>query len=506
MSKQSPASRNKPTAHQPPSSPALARAQARIAELEAEVAALRQREAAARQQIAEIEAAARHEPGPNLTHTISHARLNTLLAVGAALLVTHDIEPVLNIVVRESLSLFPGTHGALLFLHDPETQRLMLRIARGTHTTELALLARQELTDQAFLAPRAMLLAGSDLDDILIRLNLADYTDIHQLLEPWPPQSILLAPLRDENRHMGALVLYRSQPNMLYQPGDLPFVQALADLAAMAITETYQRARAAALQRDLAQTRFLHREAQARLDAAQAQLLQSAKLAAVGELAASVAHEINNPLYAARNSLYLIEQDTPLDHPLRQFLDIAQSELGRIASIITRMRDFYRPSRAELSPTNINSLLRDTIEFVQVHLRHSHIIVRTELEPDLPLITAHMDQLRQVFLNLVLNACDAMTDGGCLSLRTQALPPTSDQLGAIVIRVADTGMGIPAEHIPHIFEPFYTTKPQGTGLGLAISAHIVTQHAGQITVESTVNLGTTFTITLPLNAPNQQAD
>jgi Signal transduction histidine kinase regulating C4-dicarboxylate transport system len=283
-----------------------------------------------------------------------------------------------------------------------------------------------------------------------------------------------------------------------FHPRDLSFIQTLADLSAIAISEAQQRERAMNLQRDLAQIQSLHAEAQARLSTAQAQLLQSAKLAAVGELAASVAHEINNPLYAARNSLYLVEQDMPPDATQRPFLEIAQNELGRIARIITRMRDFYRPTRAELTPTNVNKILIETIELVQTHLRHNRINITSDLTADLPHSIAHADQLRQVFLNLMLNACDAMPDGGCLHLMTGFLPPTNDCAGCVIIRITDTGTGIAPEHLPHLFEPFYTTKPQGTGLGLAISAHIISQHDGQIRVESTPGTGTTFVITLPV--------
>jgi two-component system NtrC family sensor kinase len=297
-------------------------------------------------------------------------------------------------------------------------------------------------------------------------------------------------------------VLYSGTHAHLFHPRDLPFVQALGDLAAVAIAENRQRTRAARLQHDLAQTQSLHAEAQARLNAAQAQLLQSAKLAAVGELAASVAHEINNPLYAARNSLYLVEQDLPPDAPQRPFLQIAQNELGRIARIITRMRDFYRPARDELEPTELNDLLAETIELVHTHLRHGQVTVTTDFEPGLPLVTAHADQLRQVFLNLMLNACDAMPHGGILSVSTRLVPATSAEPATIAAQVTDTGVGIPDEHMPHLFEPFYTTKPQGTGLGLAISMHIVTQHGGNITVASRGGEGTSFMVTLPANHPS----
>lgn len=172
--------------------------------------------------------------------------------------------------------------------------------------------------------------------------------------------------------------------------------------------------------------------------------------------------------------------------------------MGRIARIITRMRDFYRPTRAELEPTDLNELLRATGELMQTHLRHSHVVFQADLAPDLPAITAHADQMRQVFLNLMLNACDAMEDGGTLAARSRLLmaPPHP----VIEIQISDTGVGIPPEHLAHLFEPFYTTKTQGTGLGLAISAHIITQHGGQLSVASTPGQGATFTILLPLDA------
>jgi len=348
-----------------------------------------------------------------------------------------------------------------------------------------------------------MLLVGPEFELALEEIDPAQTAWLEQMLQPWPPLSALLAPLRSETQRLGALVLYGGTHAHMFIPRDLPFVQALADLTAVAIAETAQREHARLLQRNLTQTQSLHAETQARLNTAQAQLLQSAKLAAVGELAASVAHEINNPLYAARNSLYLVEQDLLPGAPQRQFLDIAQSELGRIARIITRMRDFYRPARAELEPTAINDVLMATIELVQMHLRHGRVDVTTDLADDLPQVTAHTDQIRQVFLNLMLNACDAMPNGGTLRITSYARPAHADQSTSIVVQIADTGVGIAPEHRAHLFEPFYTTKPQGTGLGLAISAHIITQHGGQIEVASEVGVGTTFTVRLPVRAPNQ---
>ncbi len=447
-------------------------------------------EASAHAEIVEREAALQMSRAVDLS-----ARLSAILSISAALLISRDVDAVVQLVVREAVSLFPGTSAAHLFMADSEQSGLVLRAANNPAV--IFNRPSEGLAGKALLSPRAMLLVGPQLESALSDLREDQICALRDNLKTWPPLSALLAPLRVEGQRFGALVLYGGVHAHLYHPRDLPFIQALADLAAVAIDELSQRNRAAALQRDLTLTQSLHAEAQARLSAAQAQLLQSAKLAAVGELSASVAHEINNPLYAARNSLYLVEQDLDPDAPQRAFLAIAQQELGRIARIITRMRDFYRPARAELAATNINALLRETLELVQTHLRHGHINAAADLSSEIPLIIAHADQLRQVFLNIILNACDAMPDGGDLRVKTRLFQARSEAPMTIEIDICDTGVGIPPEHRPHLFEPFYTTKAHGTGLGLAISAHIVTQHGGRIMVESELRQGSTFSILLP---------
>jgi two-component system NtrC family sensor kinase len=447
--------------------------------------------------IAQLEHAS---PAADMPSPAVARRLNAILAVCAALLVTQDIEMILQIVVREADALFPGSSGPLLFLADERGEQLWLRATRDGVVPSLSVQPGQSLAGHAYFAPRAMLMGAAQIDELLVSASDEPAAQLARVVAPWPPRSALLAPLRVEGQRLGALVLPGALPESRFTPHDLPFIQSLTDLAAVAISARRQLVRTAALQHDLAQSRSLHEQAQARLDAAQAQLLQSAKLAAVGELAASVAHEINNPLYAARNSLYLVGQELPDDAPQRVFLDIAQSELGRIARIITRMRDFYRPARDELETTDVNDLLDETIELVRTHLRHGQVMVVRALDPLVSPITAHADQVRQVFLNVMLNACDAMPGGGVLTVTTSPAGGRAPA-GGVLIAIADDGTGIAPEHLPHLFEPFYTTKPQGTGLGLAISAHIITQHGGGITVESELGIGTTFRIVLPASPP-----
>ena len=228
-----------------------------------------------------------------------------------------------------------------------------------------------------------------------------------------------------------------------------------------------------------------------RVSAAEAAMLQSARLAAVGKLAASIAHEINNPLYAARNCLYLLEEDLPPEVRESPYMQMARDQLGRIAGIIERMRDFYRPMRGDMAPHDLNQVIEETLALVGFNMRHTTISMQFTPDRHLPPVVCNGDQLRQVFLNLSLNAIEAMNDGGTLAVRTEA------QGSVAVIEITDTGIGLAPEIKERIFEPFFTNKPSGTGLGLPLSAHIVTQHGGKIEVESAEGVGTTFRIVLP---------
>ncbi|MCX7790807.1 MAG: GAF domain-containing protein, partial [Chloroflexaceae bacterium] len=242
---------------------------ARVAELQA-----RLRETEARAEHLACEAELQHNRAMHL-----QARLSAILSISAALLLSRDVDAIVRLVVNEAVNLFPGTSVAHLYLVDGETDRLMLRGGGNAHTCDQLV----GLASLAILSPRAMLLVGPELEFALDQLADADREALRALLPHWPPSSALITPVRLETQRLGALVLYGGINAHLYHPRDLPFVQALGDLTAIAIDEVTQRARAAALQRDLAITQSLHAEAQARLNTAQAQLLQSAKLAAVGE-------------------------------------------------------------------------------------------------------------------------------------------------------------------------------------------------------------------------------
>ena len=229
------------------------------------------------------------------------------------------------------------------------------------------------------------------------------------------------------------------------------------------------------------------------------QLWQAAKLASVGELAASIAHELNNPLGTVSLRLEGVLAKTPTEDPRRRALEIIDQEVQRMARLVGNLLQFSRAGRDQVSTVDVCEEITKTIELTEHHLRRHGIRVEPEFQPHVPVIYADRQQLRQVFLNLFTNAGDAMPEGGRLTPRVRP----KEQAGAIVavvIEVVDTGVGIAAAHLPKVMEPFFTTKEEGkgTGLGLAICRRIVQQHQGTLEIESAVGQGTTVRLTLPV--------
>ena len=302
-------------------------------------------------------------------------------------------------------------------------------------------------------------------------------------------RSVLCVPLILREKTIGAIEVINRWGGK-FTEDDLTLLNSIAASVAIAI----ENARLYAEVKDFADE----------LARSQAQLIQSEKLAATGKLAASIAHELNNPLQAVQSCVYLVADQTDPEDSNRQYLDIAREELDRVARIVGRMVDFYRPSDEGRIPTDVNALLENVVALVRKQLQQGSVEVDLELAPDLPLIMATGDHLKQVFLNMIINALEAMPHGGRLEMATRHVSERGDgrkasaDVGFVEIEFADTGAGIAAEHINNIFDPFYTTKSKGMGLGLSVSYSIVERHRGQIQVESKVGEGTTFIVRLPV--------
>src|SRR6185503_5261944 len=228
------------------------------------------------------------------------------------------------------------------------------------------------------------------------------------------------------------------------------------------------------------------------------QLWQASKLATMGELAASIAHELNNPLATISLHTELLTGSLAANDRNGVPLGVIDQEVARMATLVSNLLVFSRRSSPELSTLELCEELTNTLDFIQYHLRTNGIDIVKDCPVALPTVQGDRQQLRQVFLNLITNASDAMPRGGTLTVRSrQGLMPNGDS--AVIIEFSDTGTGVRTGDLPKLWEPFFTTKPEGkgTGLGLSICRRTVEGHRGTIEIETGPAKGTTVRITLP---------
>ena len=226
------------------------------------------------------------------------------------------------------------------------------------------------------------------------------------------------------------------------------------------------------------------------------QIIESERLNALTLLAAGVAHEIGNPLNSLHIHLQLMERqahklDRAAREELQESIDIARSEVNRLDSIVTQFLRAIRPSKPELHPENVNTIVEETLRFFTPEIQDRNIVVEQELRSDLPVLQIDRDQMKQAFYNVIKNSLQAMKRRGTLHIRTDR-----DDTH-VLISFMDTGSGMSAENLGRVFEPYFTTKPSGTGLGLLIVRRIVREHGGELSIESSEGKGLTLTIRLP---------
>ncbi len=225
----------------------------------------------------------------------------------------------------------------------------------------------------------------------------------------------------------------------------------------------------------------------------QASMIQSEKLASLGKMAAGVAHEINNPLTSILINTHLMLEKTEKSQDFYENLSLIAEETSRCSEIVRGMLEFSRQSPPQKAFTDVNDTLLRTLQFLENQVSFQNIRIEKRLEDKLPPIELDRNKIKQVFWNLMVNAAEAMPEGGTLTLSSRYFPEKK----SIEIKFEDTGLGIEKEHINKLFDPFFSTKTSGTGLGLAVSYGIINQHQGRILVESQLGHGTTFTISLP---------
>jgi two-component system NtrC family sensor kinase len=238
------------------------------------------------------------------------------------------------------------------------------------------------------------------------------------------------------------------------------------------------------------------RDATEQLKMAHEKMLRSETLSAVGTFASGVAHELATPLSSVLSYFQMVKGKIPAGEGLAGDIALIEGELVRCRNILRGMLDFARAPETEKNATNVNGIIDELLALVQYQKEYRGITILRELDPGIPDVMAIPGQLKQVFLNVILNALQSMQEGGVLTV--SSCVAGKGDAARVVVRVSDTGPGIPPEEVNRIFQPFYTTKKSGTGLGLSISYGIVRAHGGALEVQSEAGKGTVFTISLPV--------
>lgn len=293
-------------------------------------------------------------------------------------------------------------------------------------------------------------------------------------------EAAMVCPMLVKEQLRGILIVSRRLSGSTFTENDKEFLSILINHFTVAVDNArlYESERAAHL----------------RLREAQAQLLHSEKLAAMGRLSATIAHEVNNPLGIIKNYLHLMRQGPESSDATAENLKIVSEEVDRIADIVRRLLDFHRPASPGVQELDLWQVLDDCLKLMRQshHSQHVEVILPATREP--APVTANGEELKQVFLNLFMNALDAMPNGGRLTVNVLR------RRTSLLAQVADTGTGVAPEHMPRLFEPFFTTKQegQGTGLGLYVCYGIIKRWGGRISVRNRLEGGTLFNVRLPL--------
>ena len=330
-----------------------------------------------------------------------------------------------------------------------------------------AMLRRLEAVRMPLMRDQIELLPGTDLQD---RTTMKVF------------EAAMVCPMLLKEQLRGILIVSRRLSGSSFSENDKEFLSILINHFSVAVDNArlYESERAANL----------------RLREAQAQLLHSEKLAAMGRLSATIAHEVNNPLGIIKNYLHLMRTAEEPKETTAENLKIVSEEVDRIADIVRRLLDFHRPASPGVQELDLWQVIDDCLKLMRQSHHNRHVEVILPATREVAPVKANGEELKQVFLNLFMNALDAMPVGGRLTVNVLR------RRTSLLAQVADTGTGVAPEHMPQLFEPFFTTKQegQGTGLGLYVCYGIIKRHGGRISVRNRPDGGAVFNVRLPLRS------
>ena len=366
-----------------------------------------------------------------------------------------------------------GYHHVMVFVVDQESGNLIARQGSGEVATELI--------EQEYQVPAGKGIIGhvADTGKPFLTNNVEKVVFYFHHPHLIDIKSELTVPIIIQNQVVGILDVQQTSLHP-FTEHQLDLITAVADQLAVALQK-------ANLYNNLQTSLTLEKTMRT-------QLIQNERLAVAGQLLASVSHEMNNPLQAIQNALFLLKQEEDFSTQGMQDLEIILSEVERMGTLLSRLRATYRPINPDdIEEIQINDVIEDIYALTSTHMRHNDIIFEFHPDPGLPTIRGVTDQIRQIVLNLFINAIESMQTEGHLTVSTQQSPEGDWAL----LSIADTGTGIDPEILTKIFEPFFTSKKTGTGLGLSITSDIVHQHGGEIQVENNERGGATFTVNFP---------
>lgn len=418
------------------------------------------------------------ESTPPISHSWEHTKaLAAIHEAGREIAASLDLERTLRLVMQKAAETLPMDAG-VLFVRNETLQRYVVAVSHNIPPEQeesITFAFNEGVPGWTIQHRQPLIIEDARLD-----------SRVHPKVVAAGVLSVLAVPLICREKIVGVLTLFCQGETHAFDAAALQLAQVFADQAAVFLENARLvgelRSWAAELEERVA-------ERSRQLEEKQAQIIRAEKLAAVGRLAASVAHEINNPLQAISLHLQLLV-DEALSAGGEQRLAVVQQEFDRIAAIVERLLDFQRPQAGQPKPVCVTQTLAYVISLAEQQLQQVGVQCLQNLPDDLPDVLAVDSQLKQVFLNLVLNAAEAMPGGGRLTMTA------THHAGKIFIEFTDTGPGILPENQVHLFEPFYTTKADGSGLGLAVCHEIVANHGGALTFDSTPGAGATFTVML----------
>ncbi|MCP4583403.1 MAG: GAF domain-containing protein [candidate division Zixibacteria bacterium] len=389
-----------------------------------------------------------------------------------------DTESLIDAILLTCLGQM-GVEGAVIYLVDNKSEYLSAPHAKGIDNEGLNGIKIAYDSDLV----KAFLLKGKPLTSLELLSHIDDDTNINELSRFLDIK--LAAPLLMKDRLLGILFLPGKISKANYYENDLEFLSLLMNQLSVALenAQLYER----------------EREINEKLQNTQKLLVETEKMAALGKLSASIAHEVNNPLGIISNYLQILAIRKVPDDVYENYIKILKEEVDRIARIVRQLLAFYRHHQQQVAELDINVVIAESVALLSHQLSTANINIFIDIKKNIPKLQGSSEKLKQVFLNLIMNAKDFMPNGGDIEIIARANKTD------IIIDISDSGPGIEPKNLAKVFEPFFTTKEkEGTGLGLSVCYGIIQWHQGTITVSNNKRGGAKFTITLPIERKDEE--